>query len=389
MKKWYENSSGTQKKNFEDALAKLGTDQFNEEMKRQPVNSATIQAVNAVAPEQDPLLNPSVTRVSQEQEKLAGTRKLPLQQELVNTMNYAAQKITEETGRNIYLKTFSGGQAQLGTAGPRTGSTEHDLGGASDNYFIEVLPDGTERMLSMTNPEDKALMYRTAYHFARAGGRSVGLESGYMGNESIHLGISRNNEDPTHHADKELSAVVDQGRAEFLQEANEKGWDPKYGYKDFFIQEQQRRQKEAEALAATAQSVQASAVPTSNVAAPALASGGLVDVPPGENVEIRKRDTGEVLAYANDRENIRVEPGELEGSQEKPRPTQEDIAAREAPMRQDPVSQRVMYKENPDPEFGNIVTAETYYTPSSYERATLSATLRPERNIHFAPSKHT
>jgi Skp family chaperone for outer membrane proteins len=350
----------------------------------------------------DSILDPSLTRVSQEQETLAGTRKLPLQQELVDTMNYAAQKISEETGRNIYFKTFSGGQAPLGSGGPRTGSTEHDLGGAADNYFIEVLPDGTEKMLNMSNPDDKALMYKTAYHFARAGGRSVGLESGYMGNESIHLGISRNNEDPTHHADDELSAIVDQGKLEFLQEAKEKGWDPKYGYKDFYLQEKQRRQQEADAkLTAEAEAIaQADPVsatqnliennPAAANSAPAMATGGLMDVPPGENVEIRNRDTKEILAYANDRENIRVEPGKLEGSQQAPMITQEDTQRLEVPMQQQQVNlPRPPVPDTTDMSFAPIMMADTHYTPSSYERATLSATLRPQKNIHFAPSKHT
>lgn len=189
----------------------------------------------------DAIVNEGQTRISEQQQTLAGTRKLPLQDELTDVMDYAAQKISEESGKNIYMKVFSGGQAEIGTAGPRTGSTEHDLGGAADVYYIERLPDGTERTLNMKNPEDKALMYRAAYHFSRAGGRSVGLESGYMGDEAMHLGISRNNEDPVHHGDPELQAVVDQGKNEFLTEARNSGWDLRYGYKDFLERERQAR----------------------------------------------------------------------------------------------------------------------------------------------------
>ena len=189
----------------------------------------------------DAIVNEQQTRVSEQQKELAGTRKLPLQDDLTDVMDYAAQKISEESGKNIYMKVFSGGQAALGTSGPRTGSTEHDLGGAADVYFVEKLPDGSERTLSMRNPDDKKLMYGAAYHFARAGGRSVGLESGYMGDQAMHLGISRNNEDPVHHGDRELQAAVDQGKNEFLTEARNSGWDTRYGYKNFI--EKQRAER--------------------------------------------------------------------------------------------------------------------------------------------------
>lgn len=286
----------------------------------------------------------TAVRVEQRQDELAGIRKLPLQDDLVNTMTYAAQKISEDTGRNIKLRTFSGGQAPYGSSGPRTGSTEHDLGGAADNYFIEVMPDGTERRLSMANPEDKQLMYQTAYHFVRAGGRSVGLEPGYMGEESIHFGISRNNPDPTHHADDELSAIVDQARNEFVAEAKEKGWDPISGYKEFYQQElemRKARQKEIEAAtqpikppevpgpvpdatsplppSATQSDVPepptatpvpdtAEPVPAVPVEAPQgnptpqFATGG--DVPKEENLSIVNRHTGEPLAHINKDEKV-------------------------------------------------------------------------------------
>lgn len=379
LQKWYEKAEGMQKKNFELALQKLGVDEFNRTMEKQPLTTATFQAM--ATPEEltriggDAIVNPNQSRVSQDQAELAGVRKLPLQSELVDTMNYAAQKISEETGRNIYLKTFSGGQAPIGSSGPRTGSTEHDLGGAADNYFIEVMPDGTERRLSLSNPEDKSLMYRTAYHFARAGGRSVGLETGYMG-DSVHFGVSRNNEDPTHHADKELSAIVDQGRAEFMAEAREKGWDLKYGYKEFFEQERLKRQEEydkkikedaaaranaspvsamqneaekADDEAAKAKATQqAPQADTSNAelipgsAPSSFAAGG--EITPGENIAGVNTDTGKIEFMANDREKIRIDPAELENTQQIPTPQSatENSAALERPIT--PVRER-----NPQP----------------------------------------
>jgi hypothetical protein len=431
LRKYYTNADPIQKKNFEDALGKLGTEKFNETLQRQPLNNATIKAASILKTSGDSILDPSLTRVSQDQDQLAGTRKLPLQQELVDTMNYAAQKISEETGRNIYFKTFSGGQASLGSGGPRTGSTEHDLGGAADNYFIEVLPDGTERMLSMSNPDDKSLMYKTAYHFARAGGRSVGLETGYMGNESIHLGISRNNEDPTHHADKELSAVVDQGKSEFLQEAKEKGWDPQYGYKDFYLQEKQKRQKEADAKlkaeaeaiaqsdpvtaaqnnmqppepqqptsaspstsavsdpAAAAQSNMQPSVPPAGlsaveippVAVPALSYGGTVEMPPavpGEGIAGVDMKTGALKFVGNDRElytqddqgNLRVDPSTIRREDQKVEMVSAEPQRVEAPNQ--PVQRRPeqpMPVSTPDPNFLETMSSGSMSSSPSQLRA--------------------
>lgn len=243
----------------------------------------------------DAIINEGQTRISEQQQTLAGTRKLPLQDELTDVMDYAAQKISEESGKNIYMKVFSGGQAAIGTAGPRTGSTEHDLGGAADVYYVERLPDGTERTLSMKNPEDKALMYRAAYHFSRAGGRSVGLESGYMGDEAMHLGISRNNEDPVHHGDPELQAVVDQGKNEFLTEARNSGWDLRYGYKDFLERERQAR------VAAYAEQNKTTATAVPDTPAQRLFIGdsiaqGMKDAAKGEGNTQVGRKPGEVLS---------------------------------------------------------------------------------------------
>jgi hypothetical protein len=181
-------------------------------------------------------------RIEETQATAAATRKLPLDPDLVRTMNLTADRLSEETGKNLKFKVWSGGQAAIGTSGPRTGSTEHDLGGAGDGQWIEVMPDGTERNLSLQNEEDKAIMYRAGYHFTRAGGRSVGLENSYMG-DAMHLGISRNSENPTHHGDDELAAMVAQGKEEFLAEAKEKGWDVKTGYRDYYEQEQELKRK--------------------------------------------------------------------------------------------------------------------------------------------------
>ena len=62
---------------------------------------------------------------SQEQSS-AGIRRQPLQPQLVDTLNYAAQN------NGVRAHVYSGGQPAKGQGWPRTGSTRHDLGGAAD-----------------------------------------------------------------------------------------------------------------------------------------------------------------------------------------------------------------------------------------------------------------
>lgn len=75
--------------------------------------------------------------VSQEQSRLAGIRRLPLQEDLAREMAITMMQVYGPGHRAV---TFSGGQAKRGTKGPRTGSRRHDLGGASDTYIYG--PDG-------------------------------------------------------------------------------------------------------------------------------------------------------------------------------------------------------------------------------------------------------
>ena len=345
LKKEYENASDSDKKLLERAITKLGYDEANK-IHRQEPTATPVELAQAI----------DSARVEQRQAQLAGTRRLPLQPDLVNTMTYAAEKASEESGRNIKLKTFSGGQAAIGTAGPRTGSTEHDLGGASDSYYIEVMPDGTERQLHMSNPDDKKIMYRTAYYFARAGGRSVGLENSYMG-DSVHLGISRNNADPVHHGDLELRQLVAQGHSEYLQDAQANGWDPRTGYKDFYQRTVIAQEQAAGNITPPADSSASAPVATQAPAAPApsdssappaatptpasdiaqtplvppassgqptatpveppakdparLATGGVVPNSVNEDLSVTDNRTGEVLAQVSPNEKLSTTPNGL------------------------------------------------------------------------------
>lgn len=398
LKKWYENAPDDQKKKFETALSRLGPEQVNETMARQPVNNSTLESIQ----------NPTASlkqNVSIDNEVMLGRKPF------IEGNDFAVPIYTNAKGGKTFDENLEGltPQAierlkQQAIAAKAAGLTKLELYGAQTHEGHASHGAGTETDLvgynadgSMWNRDQRAT---TALGAVQMGGANrVGL---YGSGRGLHVGMADEvaggpgiesawgpGGKTSNVSVEEFSPGLERDLAAYLKG---QGQMPESDALNAHLAEMKKRQEEElkKQSQVTSQPVQTNTTEiTPTVAPPALATGGLVDVPPGENVEIRKRDTGEVLAYANDRENIRVEPGELEGSQENPRPTQEDISMRETPMRQDPVNQRVLYKENPDPEFGAIVTADAHYTPSSYERATLSATLRPERNIHFAPSKHT
>lgn len=119
-----------------------------------------------------------MSRVLERQAQLATIRKLPLQPQLVALLEGAA----EAAGVDQVL-IYSGGQARLGTGGPRTGSTRHDLGYAAD---LRLLQGGREA--SFATAEGRALFGAFARECARRGATGIGAGANYMGPQSMHVG---------------------------------------------------------------------------------------------------------------------------------------------------------------------------------------------------------
>jgi hypothetical protein len=115
---------------------------------------------------------------SQEQSS-AGIRRQPLQPQLIDTLNYAAQN------NGVRAHVYSGGQPAKGQGWPRTGSTRHDLGGAADLTLTDVKDGHT---LDMTNPQDQARMAGFVRDAVSAGATGVGAHPDYMGPNGIHVG---------------------------------------------------------------------------------------------------------------------------------------------------------------------------------------------------------
>lgn len=84
-----------------------------------------------------PAAQPGYSILKQNQKKLAGIRKRPLQPELARNID---KHILKTFGPGYTAEVYSGGQAKKGTRGPRTGTTRHDEGNAGD--LIIKGPDG-------------------------------------------------------------------------------------------------------------------------------------------------------------------------------------------------------------------------------------------------------
>jgi hypothetical protein len=105
------------------------------------------------------------------------TRSLPLSPELAQALGFL-----QEMGLRAHV--FSGGQAELGSGGPRTGSTRHDRGHAADVFFYR----GDER-LNWANPEHVPIFQDVVRRGRAAGLTGFGAGPGYMPEGSMHVGF--------------------------------------------------------------------------------------------------------------------------------------------------------------------------------------------------------
>lgn len=124
-------------------------------------------------------------KVQQLQSEQASVRKLPLNSNLTNILEQAAN----ESG--VTVKVTSGGQPAIGSSkGKRIGSTRHDEGNAAD-LDLYITENGKERKLSDTNPEDKKIMSKFVQKAVSLGATGVGHGHDYMGSSKIHIGFGK------------------------------------------------------------------------------------------------------------------------------------------------------------------------------------------------------
>lgn len=145
-----------------------------------PATTASAPVRRAPTPPQNVGATP-IKRAPLVQEAQSGTRRLAIDNRLMNVLEFAAAA----AGVNVVV--FSGGQAAKGEPGPRTGSTRHDRGMAAD---VHLLKDGRE--LKFTNPDDRAVMASFVSATVAAGATGIGAGPGYMGASGIHIGFGPN-----------------------------------------------------------------------------------------------------------------------------------------------------------------------------------------------------
>lgn len=104
-------------------------------------------------------------------------RSLPLSDQLTSALSFLPEM-------GVEMEVFSGGQAEKGSGGPRTGSTRHDHGNAADVFFYR-----NGRRLSWENPDDVPVLQEIVRRGKQSGVTGFGAGEGYMQPGSMHIGF--------------------------------------------------------------------------------------------------------------------------------------------------------------------------------------------------------
>lgn len=122
-----------------------------------------------------------MAEVVEKQGQLASIRKLPISA----TLNALLKKAAEQAGVDKVI-VVSGGQARLGTPGPRTGSVRHDDGNAAD---LELERGG--KKMDFTKASDLPTFTAFVEACAALGAKGIGAGVNYMGKHRLHVGFGK------------------------------------------------------------------------------------------------------------------------------------------------------------------------------------------------------
>ena len=115
---------------------------------------------------------------------MAGSRRLPIQSELMNILKTAG------AAAGVDIVVTSGGQVPKSEGGVdgrnRTGSNRHDKGYAADCRVL----DGDGTRLYTNNPDQLAILLKFAEECRDAGATGIGMGNGYMSNGNVHVDIA-------------------------------------------------------------------------------------------------------------------------------------------------------------------------------------------------------
>jgi len=119
--------------------------------------------------------------VVEKQGQLAAIRKQPIRAKLKTLLTHAAERAGVDK-----VIVVSGGQARLGTPGPRTGSTRHDDGNAAD---LDLEKGG--KKLDFTKASEQPIFAAFVEACAALGATGIGAGVNYMGKHRLHVGFGK------------------------------------------------------------------------------------------------------------------------------------------------------------------------------------------------------
>lgn len=389
LQTWYQSASEIQKKKFETALERLGTEQFNEKMKDIPLNSSTLVAASTQA------AFGSIPNAAVDPSAVGAKRRIPLTETdtgmaVLNRMNWVAEQTGLATGEKISYEVVSALQPPGSNAAERggegTGGYRHGTDvGSADIRLIAEDADGNKRIINANSEgRDKEILNTALTYIGKSGFTGVGIGREYQ-DGNLHVGFGNpalwNSVNSGDYMRDEYSQYIRAGQAQAQKEG--------FNF-DEYQKERDRAaiQKAAEEIRSSSPVSAATDIAEQN--GPAMATGGLMNVPPGENIVGINTTTGETEFVANDRENIRVDPATLENKQQLPTITPEDNQRLEAPVQ--PMQfrpQMPLPRDNPDPDLYSTLGEGVVPVPPSQLRAANRAKLYGEDsgglvNGHFS-----
>lgn len=373
----YDKAPPEQKWNMEQAIKAVGVDEFKTRVDRIAKTTNNVGTMAELIVD-----DASGSRIRESQ---AGFRKLPIKPELRNAMEYAA----EQSG--VYIDVFSGGQDKdIHDAMEASGNKSawrhsvdiEGIPGAADVILFTKDENGKAVPLSTTNSEHAPYIANFVENFSRVT-PSAGIGANYMKTNGqvdprkLHVGGPNApgappatwGQMPDYLAEAHARGVA--ARAEDLKRDFDplKEWEIK---KEEALLQKAKEEAEAKAQASPVTATQeATELQETNSAPPSLATGG--EITPGENIAGINTDTGKVEFMANDREKIRIDPAELENTQQIP--TTQTAMENAAKLERPTVPQR---ERNPQPipqslpnpqMFDDLVAGYTAIPPSQIRAA--------------------
>ena len=420
MQKWYQNANEIQKKNFEEALGKLGVEEFNATMKRQPINNTTLMSATGT-----PIMLPVGGTMAGQ--SITSGDAVPFSGGAPGSRSFGGPRGTNQLHTGVDIPGAPGDPVIAVDNGTVVSMRKSPSG---YGYILDVqYGDGTVHRMAHLGQngggEESAYAEGLKVGDNVAAGQQIGI-LGYSGNAGpefphVHYEVIRQD-----YYEKTKGSPPGRiaGRGDAAEQQLEAGRiDPREWYarrqEEFLKQQEQAINTASENPAvsdpvAAAQNNMQSATPlpteqpaipppatpppeTPAVAAPGLSTGGTVPMTPGENIAGVNTTTGKVEFMSNDRElytkddqgNLRVDPSTIRQDEQAAAPPPE---ATQKPDPVQPVQQRPqqpMPTSVSDPNFLNTMSSGSMASSPSQLRALNRAKLYGENsgslvNGHFS-----